>query len=45
MAQVMVPPKRGFSRAEFERRTARAQEIMRQYSFDALLLTAPSNVR
>jgi Xaa-Pro aminopeptidase len=38
-------PKRGFTPAEFEQRTARAQKIMRRYGFDALLLTAPPNVR
>ena len=38
-------PPRGFSRTEFEARYARAQEVMRQYELDALLLTAPPNVR
>ena len=38
-------PKRGFSPAEFERRTQRAQAIMDARGFDALLLTAPPNVR
>ncbi|MSO92476.1 MAG: aminopeptidase P family protein [Rhodospirillales bacterium] len=38
-------PKRGFSPAEFEGRLARAQEIMRRHSFDALLLTTPPNIR
>ncbi len=38
-------PKRGFTPAEFEQRTARAQKIMQRHGFDALLLTAPPNVR
>jgi Xaa-Pro dipeptidase len=38
-------PQRGFTPAEFERRTQRAQAIMDRHGFDALLLTAPPNVR
>jgi Xaa-Pro dipeptidase len=38
-------PQRGFSPAEFERRTARAHVIMDRHGFDALLLTTPQNVR
>jgi Xaa-Pro aminopeptidase len=38
-------PRRGFSPAEFERRTQRAQAIMDRHGFDALLLTTPQNVR
>jgi len=38
-------PQRGFSAAEFEKRAARAQKIMDRHGFDALLLTAPPNVR
>jgi Xaa-Pro aminopeptidase len=38
-------PKRGFTPAEFARRTARAQAIMDRHGFDALLLTTPHNVR
>jgi Xaa-Pro dipeptidase len=38
-------PQRGFSAAEFEKRTGRAQKIMDRHGFDALLLTAPPNVR
>ncbi len=41
----MKIPQRGFTAAEFEKRTARAQKIMDRHSFDALLLTAPPNVR
>lgn len=41
----MKVPQRGFSAAEFEKRTARAQQIMSRHGFDALLLTAPPNVR
>lgn len=38
-------PQRGFSPAEFEKRTERAQAIMHQHGFDALLLTTPPNIR
>ncbi len=38
-------PKRGFSVAEFAGRVERAQRIMREHSFDGLLLTMPHNVR
>jgi Xaa-Pro aminopeptidase len=38
-------PKRGFTPAEFEHRTQRAQAIMDRHGFDALLLTTPQNVR
>jgi Xaa-Pro dipeptidase len=38
-------PRRGFTPAEFAKRTARAQEIMARHGFDALLLTAPPNIR
>ncbi len=38
-------PRRGFTPGEFERRTKRAQEIMRKHSLDALIVTAPPNVR
>ena len=41
----MQIPQRGFSAAEFEKRAARAQKIMDRHGFDALLLTAPPNVR
>ncbi|MBK1870660.1 M24 family metallopeptidase [Aestuariivirga sp. YIM B02566] len=41
----MKIPQRGFTAAEFEKRTARAQKIMDRHGFDALLLTAPPNVR
>lgn len=41
----MKVPQRGFTAAEFEKRTARAQKIMDRHGFDALLLTAPPNVR
>ncbi len=45
MATEMNIPKRGFTPAEFERRTHRAQGIMDRHGFDALLLTTPPNVR
>lgn len=45
MATALKTPKRGFSPAEFERRTLRAQAIMDRRGFDALLLTTPQNVR
>ena len=41
----MTPPPRGVDQAEFERRLSRAQAIMRGYEFDALVVTAPSNIR
>lgn len=41
----MKIPQRGFTAAEFEKRTTRAQKIMDRHGFDALLLTAPPNVR
>lgn len=45
MSTGLKRPQRGFSAAEFEKRTARAQKIMDRHGFDALLLTAPPNVR
>lgn len=41
----MQAPARGFSQAEFERRTARAQAAMAAAKLDALLLTTEANVR
>ena len=38
-------PMRGFSEAEFEQRTARAQQLMRQSQLDAILLTTEANFR
>lgn len=38
-------PQRGFSQSEFERRTQRAQRLMREQRFDALLFTTEPNVR
>lgn len=40
-----TPPPRGFSPAEFAGRTARAQRLMREHRLDALMVTAPPNVR
>ena len=40
-----LPPPRGFSPQEFQSRTARAQDIMRNHRLDALVLTAPPNIR
>jgi Xaa-Pro dipeptidase len=40
-----LPPPRGFSPAEYEYRTARAQDIMRKHRLDAIVLTAPPNIR
>ena len=45
MAIEMKMPRRGFTSSEFERRTHRAQVIMDRHGFDALLVTAPSNIR
>ncbi len=36
---------RGFSEVEFERRTERAQQLMRELEIDAMLLTTEPNVR
>src|SRR3569623_1963103 len=45
MSNRLKAPQRGFTPAEFERRTTRAQQIMAAHQFDALLLTAPANIR
>ena len=44
-SQVLVAPRRGFSRAEFEGRTTRAQQLMREARLDAMLLTTEANFR
>lgn len=41
----ITPPQRGFTPAEFERRCARAQHLMQRHRLDALLVTAPPNIR
>ena len=38
-------PGHGFPESEFETRIARAQRIMREHEFDALLLTTPHDIR
>ena len=38
-------PIRGFNTTEFECRTTRAQTIMHEHKFDALLFTTPHNIR
>ena len=38
-------PIRGFSPEEFQRRVARAQRLMAEHRFDALLFTTPHNIR
>ena len=38
-------PKRGFTSEEFARRTERAQAIMAEHEFDALVLSSQANVR
>lgn len=45
MIRGKAPPARGFDAGEFERRFARAQEIMLAHEFDALLFTTPHNIR
>jgi Xaa-Pro dipeptidase len=45
MQNQLTIPRRGFSSSEFEGRVARAQRIMNAHGFDALLVTAPPNVR
>lgn len=42
---MLTLPKRGFSPAEFETRTRRAQSIMRNHGLDAIFVTAPPNIR
>ena len=36
---------RGFSTQEFEQRLIKAQDVMRQYKLDGILLTTPQNIR
>jgi Xaa-Pro aminopeptidase len=36
---------RGFSTEEFEQRLIKAQDVMRQYKLDGILLTTPQNIR
>lgn len=45
MAEARMPPPRGFPAAEFEARTGRAQAMMGEAGFDALLLTTEPEVR
>jgi Xaa-Pro aminopeptidase len=45
MDREYVVPKRGFSPAEFEKRVARAQQIMHRHELDAIFVTTPQNVR
>ncbi|MGI6246886.1 MAG: M24 family metallopeptidase [Pseudochelatococcus sp.] len=45
MTTATIPPKRGFSPAEFEQRVARAQQIMHRHRLDAVFVTTPPNVR
>nr|MBC8238891.1 aminopeptidase P family N-terminal domain-containing protein [Alphaproteobacteria bacterium] len=42
---MLTPPSRGFLRAEFEHRMARAQARMRELELDAVLLTTEAEVR
>ena len=42
---MLILPKRGFSAAEFEARTRRAQAIMHERGLDAIFVTSPPNVR
>jgi Xaa-Pro dipeptidase len=41
----MQQPRHGFPKGEFERRTGRAQQIMREHELDAIVLTSPPNFR
>lgn len=45
MTSTPALPRRGFTPSEFARRTERAQSIMRRHGLDALLVSAPPNVR
>ncbi|WP_434730556.1 M24 family metallopeptidase [Rhizobium binae] len=42
---ILQIPKRGFSAGEFEGRVERARKIMHKHKFDALVVSAPPNVR
>ena len=44
-SQVPTAPRRGFSRAEFEQRTTRAQRLMGDARLDAMLVTTEANFR
>ena len=41
----IILPERGFAEEEFEQRLIRAQEIMKSYKLDGILLTTPQNIR
>ena len=41
----IILPERGFAKEEFEQRLIRAQQIMKSYKLDGLLLTSPQNIR
>ncbi len=45
MTSTPALPRRGFTPSEFAHRTGRAQSIMRKHGLDALLVSAPPNVR
>ena len=45
MSEHTTPPRRGFTRSEFENRLERAQAAMARDELDALVVTAPPNVR
>ena len=45
MTSTLTLPRRGFTPSEFAHRTERAQSIMRKHGLDALLVSAPPNVR
>jgi Xaa-Pro aminopeptidase len=45
MDNSLLPPPRGFTEAEFQARTARAQELMRSHRLDAIVVTTPPNFR
>ncbi|MDC0497910.1 Xaa-Pro peptidase family protein [Alphaproteobacteria bacterium] len=41
----IIIPERGFAKEEFEQRSIRAQEIMKNYKLDGILITTPQNIR
>lgn len=45
LAPMTTPPQRGFSSAEFQRRAARAQEVIHRHQLDAVVVTTPPNIR
>jgi Xaa-Pro dipeptidase len=45
LTSILTTPARGFTQDEFERRTARAQEVMHDKKLDAMFFTTEPNIR